>query len=136
MARLEGSNWTQSEHREALLQSWFKLSKDESSALLILGRLDTAMQRKDIGPERLLQYIRPIIEGEFPERVQLRAVGILRWIVNDKTVHDDVFDLLAGVIEDPRSRRLALPAATALKGMLLQGRNLVDRVMISLPAIR
>jgi hypothetical protein len=117
MCDIDPTKWPVSDARRVMLRQWSTAMSNADHASLILNRLETAIQRRQMAPQELFEFVIPVITGEFPEQTRSRAIGALRWIANDRQLHDQVFDVLSKMIEDAHDVRAALIAAQTLKQM-------------------
>ena len=116
MFKVDKQEWKESPKRKELLEHWQTRFTDEEQAILILPRLDTAIQRKQIDPVTLWSILRPLIGNDkYSEKVQGGAINVTRWIINDPAVRDEAFDVLIKIIDSSASESQKLTAANTLR---------------------
>jgi hypothetical protein len=136
MTRLTDNQWRKSEGRQQLLAQWrMRAMNDEDDLLHVLRRLDQAIQGNEIESDELYAFLRPIItsdlrmvvKGEPHSRdVRIRANSMLRWIANEPTLRDDVFNLMANLLEGGEDDRLKRSAAWNLQTFTTLKRDQIE----------
>jgi hypothetical protein len=116
MTKLDAEQWRTSAQRSRLFNTWRERSaENDNDAILVLTRLDVGIQRKEFTALEVWSFLAPLIKSEnTTPNVRVRAVYIMRWILNDSQVHDEVFDRLASILGDEGDSRLQLAAAQTL----------------------
>jgi hypothetical protein len=98
-----------------MLESWPVAATNEIDGLTIVNRIEQTVRSQALDPQLACDMLVAIIDGECSALVRSRAIGALRWVMNDSRVSQSAFDLLTKIVESDKELKLVLAATETLQ---------------------